>query len=177
MATALLDLTPQITTVPWCMWCWVFSLSFSDMMAAHHCPHYDCAFSYFSIAKLHQVFDAKSLISSEFWDELASPKRAWFFLRLITERDRRMGFLSVAAWSASGSPLTLCSGTGLKQTLFTVNRQTSPKGSSSSAGNIMMTYMDIRTWRHTERTTWVDLVVKDPCSPHQWRALQDKAGL
>lgn len=92
-----------------------------------------------------QIFNAKSIISSEFWDELASPKRAWFFLRLITERDRRMDFLNVAAWSATGSHLTLCSRTRLKQTPSTVNRQTSPKGPSSLAGNIIMTYMDIKT--------------------------------
>lgn len=87
----------------------------------------------------------QSLIPSEFWDELVSPKRAWFYLRLITERDRRMGFLNIAAWRATGSCLTLCSRTRLKQTPSTVNRQTSPKAPSSSAGNIIMTYMDIKT--------------------------------
>lgn len=88
-----------------------------------------------------QIFDAKSLISSEFWDKLAPLK----------------GLGSSSGWSQKGtwgraspvllpgvSHLTLHSRTRLKQTPSTVNRQTSPRGPSSSAGNIIMTFIDIK---------------------------------
>lgn len=75
-------------------------------MVVHCCPLYDWDLTTLALPNFTQIFNAKSLLPSEFRDKLAASERAWFFLRLITEGDVRMGHPSLAAWSATRSCLT-----------------------------------------------------------------------